>query len=553
MSTYNDYIEYLKHVDNTAREEIDKQIDCLNKEISSLKASLTSLQKDKDVLASQFAKSQKDLADKGDMLNMKAVEINQHLRKQTELNNSINVLRKQTEELNVLLSQEKEKVKTKVAEIEEKDQQLEKQKKALNDEFIKLQTEYNELLAKQVSSDSSAAMLKRNMETLQRQLNQKTENAQQLQMQIDNLNKQNEVLKQEIEQNRNNNSEYQAELTKELDEANGQIRKLNKEKEELNKKIGNEQQLRMQIDNLNKQNEELKQKIKHIGDKNTLDKAVLVKELDEANGQIRKLNKEKEELNKKIGNEQQLRMQIDNLNKQNEELKQKIKHIGDKNTPDKAELAKELDETKSKLLLSQNTNKGLQSRLKSLKTQASNLESTIASLQLAIKKNKRSKFVTGLLCGAAILSFVWLISATSEAGVKSSLPTDENGASYNYSVNIEPDDSINTGTYYYTGQTKGLEPHGIGIAIIPNYSKGKFDGAFKEGALYYGVRTLGNGNVYTGPYVNNQANGVGTYQFSDGSRYIGEFKDDAMNGYGIYIDENGHKSMGKFRNNEFIE
>lgn len=448
MSTYNDYIEYLKHVDNTAREEIDKQIDCLNKEISSLKASLTSLQKDKDVLASQFAKSQKDLADKGDMLNMKAVEINQHLRKQTELNNSINVLRKQTEELNVLLSQEKEKVKTKVAEIEEKDQQLEKQKKALNDEFIKLQTEYNELLAKQVSSDSSAAMLKRNMETLQRQLNQKTENAQQLQMQIDNLNNQNEVLKQ---------------------------------------------------------------KIKHIGDKNTPDKEELAKELNAANDKIRKLNKEKEEL------------------------------------------TKELEETKSKLLSSQNTNKGLQSTLKALKTQASNLESTIASLQLEIKKNKKSKFVTGLLCGAAILSLVWLISPTSEADVKSSLPTDENGASYNYSVNIEPDDSINTGTYYYTGQTKGLEPHGIGIAIIPNYSKGKFDGAFKEGALYYGVRTLGNGNVYTGPYVNNQANGVGTYQFSDGSRYIGEFKDDAMNGYGIYIDENGHKSMGKFRNNEFIE
>ena len=487
MSTYNDYIEYLKHVDNTAREEIDKQIDCLNKEISSLKASLTSLQKDKDVLASQFAKSQKDLADKGDMLNMKAVEINQHLRKQTELNNSINVLRKQTEELNVLLSQEKEKVKTKVAEIEEKDQQLEKQKKALNDEFIKLQTEYNELLAKQVSSDSSAAMLKRNMETLQRQLTQKTENAQQLQMQIDNLNKQNEVLKQ---------------------------------------------------------------KIKHIGDKNTPDKAELAKELDGANDKIRKLNKEKEELVKELD---KANGQIRKLNKQNEELKQEIKYIGDKDTHDKAKLTKELEETKSKLLLLQNINKGLQSTVKSLKTQASNLESTIASLQLAIEKNKRSKFVTGLLCGAAILSFVWLISATSEADVKSSLPTDENGASYNYSVNIEPDDSINTGTYYYTGQTKGLEPHGIGIAIIPNYSKGKFDGAFKEGALYYGVRTLGNGNVYTGPYVNNQANGVGTYQFSDGSRYIGEFKDDAMNGYGIYIDENGHKSMGKFRNNEFIE
>ena len=550
MSTYNDYIEYLKHVDNTAREEIDKQIDCLNKEISSLKASLTSLQKDKDVLASQFAKSQKDLADKGDMLNMKAVEINQHLRKQTELNNSINILRKQTEELNVLLSQEKGKVKTKVAEIEEKDQQLAKQKKALNDKFIKLQTEYNELLAKQVSSDSSAAMIKRNLETLQRQLNQKTENAQQLQMQIDNLNNQNGVLKQKIEQNRNNNSEFQKELAKELNEANDKIRKLNKEKEELNKKIGNEQQLRMQVDNLNNQNEVLKQKIKHIGDKNTLDKTELAKELNEANDKIRKLNKEKEELNKKIGNEQQLRMQVDNLYTQNEVLKQKIK----KNTLDKAELAKELEGTKSKLLLLRNTNKGLHITLKALKTQASNLESTIASL----KKNKRSKFVTGLLCGVAILSLVWLISPTSEADVKSSLPTDENGASYNYSVNIEPNDTI---TYYYTGQTKEyytgqtkeFEPHGIGIAIIRSSPKGKFDGAFKEGALYYGVRTLGNGNVYTGPYVNNQANGVGTYQFSDGSRYIGEFKDDAMNGYGIYIDENGHKSMGKFRNNEFIE
>ena len=550
MSTYNDYIEYLKHVDNTAREEIDKQIDCLNKEISSLKASLTSLQKDKDVLASQFAKSQKDLADKGDMLNMKAVEINQHLRKQTELNNSINILRKQTEELNVLLSQEKGKVKTKVAEIEEKDQQLAKQKKALNDKFIKLQTEYNELLAKQVSSDSSAAMIKRNLETLQRQLNQKTENAQQLQMQIDNLNNQNGVLKQKIEQNRNNNSEFQKELAKELNEANDKIRKLNKEKEELNKKIGNEQQLRMQVDNLNNQNEVLKQKIKHIGDKNTLDKTELAKELNAANDKIRKLNKEKEELNKKIGNEQQLRMQVDNLYTQNEVLKQKIK----KNTLDKAELAKELEGTKSKLLLLRNTNKGLHITLKALKTQASNLESTIASL----KKNKRSKFVTGLLCGVAILSLVWLISPTSEADVKSSLPTDENGASYNYSVNIEPNDTI---TYYYTGQTKEyytgqtkeFEPHGIGIAIIRSSPKGKFDGAFKEGALYYGVRTLGNGNVYTGPYVNNQANGVGTYQFSDGSRYIGEFKDDAMNGYGIYIDENGHKSMGKFRNNEFIE
>lgn len=495
MSTYNDYIEYLKHVDNTAREEIDKQIDSLNKEIGSLKASLTSLQKDKDVLSSQFAKSQKDLADKGDMLNMKAVEINQHLRKQTELNNSINFLKKQTEELKVSLSQEKERVKTKVVEIEEKDQQLAKQKKELDDKFIKLQTEYNELLAKQVSSDTSAAMLKRNMETLQRQLKQKTENAQQLQVQISNLNKHNEILKQKIEQNSNNNSEFQKELQKEL---------------------------------------------------------------NEANDKIKKLNEEKEELNKKIGNEQQLQMQIDNLNNQNEVLKQKIKHIRDKKTPDETELAKELEETKDILLLFQNKNERLQSTLKAQKTQASNFESTIASLQLTIKKNKRSRFVIGLLCGAAILSLVWLISPTPEADVKSSFPTDENGASYNYCVNIEHDSTSYTGTYYYTGQTKEYEPHGIGTAEIGTTEivdtvENKFEGAFKDGKFYYGKRTLPNGKIYVGPYVNDQANGVGTYIFTDGSRYIGEFQDDEMNGYGIFIDANGSKTMGKFRNNEFIE
>ena len=146
-----------------------------------------------------------------------------------------------------------------------------------------------------------------------------------------------------------------------------------------------------------------------------------------------------------------------------------------------------------------------------------------------------------------------MISPTPEADVKSSFPTDENGASYNYSVNIEPDDSTYTGTYYYTGQTKESEPHGIGTAEILDSVENKFEGAFKDGKFYYGKRTLPNGKIYVGPYVNDQANGVGTYIFTDGSRYIGEFQDDEMNGYGIFIDANGSKTMGKFRNNEFIE
>lgn len=518
MSTYNDYIEYLKHVDNTTKEEIDKQIDSLNKEINALKASLTSLQKDKDMLSAQFAKSQKDLAAKDDMLNMKSVEINQHLRKQTELNNSIDFIKKQKEELNVLLGQEKERLKTKVAEIEEKDQQLARQKKELDDKVIKLQADYNELLAKLTSSDSSAAAFKRNMETLQRQLDQKAENIQQLQAQIVNLNKQNEILNQKIKQNNDNSSELQKELQIELNAANDKIRRLNIEKKELNSKIGDGQQLLMQIDNLNSQNEVLKQKIRL----NSNNSSELQKDLDEANDKIRTLNKEKDS------------------------LYQEIEHIKANDTLD-AKFAKKLEEATAKLTQLQNKNERLQKTLEKKESQVANLDSTNTSLRLALDKNKKThklRFWIGLVCGVAILSIIWFLSPSPQDTIPQDL--------YGYVVNEESSiDTTITGTY--TGQTKENIHHGIGQVTFADSVENNFKGAFKDGNFYYGVRTLGNGNVYTGPYVNGQANGVGSYHFSDGSRYIGEFKDDAMNGYGIYIDEKGNKSMGEFKNNEFIK
>ena len=536
MSTYSDYIEYLKHVDNTAKEEIDKQISALNENINTLKSSLAGLQKEKDVQTTELAQLQKKLASKNDMLNMKAVEIDQHLRKQTELNNTIDTIKEQKEKLKTALEQEKIKLQQKITEIEEKDLQLLKQKKELDSKFIRLQAEYNELLAKQVSADSSTTILKRDLEALQEKLNLETENTQQLKTEINNLNKQKEILNQKIAQHNNDSAALQKELKRQLEEANNKTKRL---KEELNKKIDNEQLLQEEIDNLSEQNKTLYQKIGQKLD----DSSKLEKQLDEANNKIKNLYKEKENLNKKIGDEEQLRVENNNLNELNKALQQRIKKI-----------EKESSDANSKI-------KEASTKNTQLKKECRELESSIYSLQLDLEKQKKSKknnFFIGLLLGFAALSLLWFISPNligTPLDLSSVSPPDLPSANqeqvdiYGYTEDKAlPEDKAK-----YTGQTKEGVPHGIGTKEFSEGGADKFVGAFKEGEFYYGVRSLENGKIYIGPYVNNQANGVGSYQFGDGSRYIGEFKDDAMNGYGIYIDEKGNKTMGKFKNNNLVK
>lgn len=536
MSTYSDYIEYLKHVDNIAKEEIDKQISALNENINTLKSSLAGLQKEKDVQTTELAQLQKKLASKNDMLNMKAVEIDQHLRKQTELNNTIDSLKEQKEKINTTLEQEKIKLQQKITEIEEKDLQLLKQKKELDSKFIRLQAEYNELLAKQVSADSSTTILKRDLEALQEKLNLETENTQQLKTEINNLNRQKEILNQKITQHNNDSAALQKELKRQLEEANNKTKRL---REELNKKTDNEQLLQEEIDNLSEQNKTLYQKI----GQNLDDSSKLEKQLDEAYNKIKKLCKEKENLNKKIGEEEQLRVENNNLNELNKALQERIKKI-----------EKESSDTNSKI-------KEASTKNTQLKKECRELESSIYSLQLDLKKQKKSKknnFFIGLLLGFAALSLLWFISPNligTPLDLSSVSPPDLPSANqeqvdiYGYTE----DKALPKDKAKYTGQTKEGVPHGIGTKEFSEGGSDKFVGAFKEGEFYYGVRTLENGKIYIGPYVNNQANGVGSYQFGDGSRYIGEFKDDAMNGYGIYIDEKGNKTMGEFKNNNLVK
>jgi formylglycine-generating enzyme required for sulfatase activity len=53
MDNYENYLKYLKHVDNTTKQEIKTNIDSLNEEISNLKTSLSNLNKVKDGLETE--------------------------------------------------------------------------------------------------------------------------------------------------------------------------------------------------------------------------------------------------------------------------------------------------------------------------------------------------------------------------------------------------------------------------------------------------------------------------------------------------------------------
>lgn len=75
MANYNDYLQYLKHIDNTTEQEIKTKIDGLNDEISNLKTSLSNLNKVKDDLTTDLANAKKQINEKVDLINLKETEL----------------------------------------------------------------------------------------------------------------------------------------------------------------------------------------------------------------------------------------------------------------------------------------------------------------------------------------------------------------------------------------------------------------------------------------------------------------------------------------------
>lgn len=206
MATYNDYIEYLKHVDNTTREEIDKQIDSLGEEISALKTSLTTLQKEKDLLSAQLAKSQKDLLGREDMLNMKSVEVDKLIKTKKDLADKLLLLQQERDSLSGSLEKVKQDLLRKIKEVEDSEIRSTDLRIQLDEKIKDLQAQNNGLRQRYLLSEKSVSEKEEVTRKLDTQLRQAYELTKHLEEQIAYLSNENSELKEKIDAGENKNA-----------------------------------------------------------------------------------------------------------------------------------------------------------------------------------------------------------------------------------------------------------------------------------------------------------------------------------------------------------
>ena len=75
MTNYNEYLEYLKHIDNTTEQEISSKINSLNEEIINLKSSFANLNRVKDDLTTDLFKARKEINNNIDIINIKETDL----------------------------------------------------------------------------------------------------------------------------------------------------------------------------------------------------------------------------------------------------------------------------------------------------------------------------------------------------------------------------------------------------------------------------------------------------------------------------------------------
>ena len=203
MSTYNEYLDFLQHTDNNSRQEVEKKINGLQDDIKALKSSLNTLQKDRDRISDDLAKTKKAMNDKEDELNMKSVEIESMLKKQKEKDNENKKLleeqaRKSEKKISELKSQNEQRLSELKSQNEQRFSELQKQSnkdkgllEQLREEKAALQKERDKLSSKLAQQNSTNETDK---QALNKQLESEKQTVKRLEDKIRSLNEEHEQL-----------------------------------------------------------------------------------------------------------------------------------------------------------------------------------------------------------------------------------------------------------------------------------------------------------------------------------------------------------------------
>lgn len=121
MANYNDYLNYLQHIDNITKQEVTAKIDSLNKEITNLKTSLANLNKEKDTLADDLVKAKTDLLNE-EITNLKTSLANLNKEKDIladDLAKANRQINEQKNTINQAKAEKEEELKEKIRFINE--------------------------------------------------------------------------------------------------------------------------------------------------------------------------------------------------------------------------------------------------------------------------------------------------------------------------------------------------------------------------------------------------------------------------------------------------
>lgn len=249
MASYNEYLEYLKHIDNTTEQEIKTKIDGLNKDITHLKESLGKLSTVKDDLTYKLNEANTKINENFHTISIKQTEI-------ASLKNDISdftlKLKDAKEEIG---KSEKQKSKD-----EKRNVEISEQLKLLTEKYNKLQNEFQ-------STNGNIKNHLEEIQILQSKFNGSEQKAQNLsstkadlESKIQKYQKEIAVLNSSIANLKNNNlADKVLELENKITLLNKNIRELETDNTSLSNELSESKGYSMQLNKtLSEKNEQLK-------------------------------------------------------------------------------------------------------------------------------------------------------------------------------------------------------------------------------------------------------------------------------------------------------